>query len=298
MTIDLPNAACFMSTHARILDRRRFEMLVGEGDTTEDTAAVLAALDAYRNLDGGYGWGLEPDLRASESQPGAALHAFEAMADAAPVTTPNAAALCDWLHSVALPDGGLPFALRIRNPAGCAPFWVDADPKASSLQITAAVAAQAHRVARFDPAVASHPWLAVVTQYCLDAIRAVDEAPFAYVLSFAFQFLDAVADTTPEAPALLDHLGRFVPADGAIPVDGGAEGETLHLLDFAPHPDRPVRGLLTDDAVAVDLDRLASLQQPDGGWAVDFKSYSPTASLEWRGYMTVRAIATLRSNHR
>lgn len=79
-------------------------LLVGDDNTTEDTAAGLAALDAYRNLDGGYGWGLEPDLRSSESQPSAALHAFEAMADAAPATTPNAPALCDWLHSVALPD--------------------------------------------------------------------------------------------------------------------------------------------------------------------------------------------------
>jgi hypothetical protein len=287
-----------MATHARVLDQRRFHVLAGEGDITEHAAAVLAALDGYRNVDGGYGWGLEPDLRATESQPGAALHAFEAMADAAPTTTPNAAALCDWLQSVALPDGGLPFALSIRDPAGCAPFWAAADSRASSLQITAAVAAHAHRVARSDPAVANHPWLALVTQYCLDAIRAVDEAPFAYVLSFALQFLDAAADTVPDAGTLLEHLGRFVPASGAVPVDGGAPGETLHLLDFAPYPSRPVRALVTEDAVAADLDRLAGQQQPDGGWTVDYTSYSPAAALEWRGYATVRAVLTLQLNGR
>jgi hypothetical protein len=296
MTIDLQRAASFMATHARALDRRRFHLLVGDDDRTVDAAGVLAALDSYRNPDGGYGWGLEPDLRAVESQPAAALHAFEAMADAAPATTPGSAALCDWLHSVTLDDGGLPFALPIGNPAGCAPFWVDADANASSLQITAAVATHAHRVARFDPAVASHPWLASVTRYCLDAIRAVDAAPFAYVLSFALQFLDAAIDTVPEARAVLDHLGQFVPADGAIPVVGGTEGESLCLLDFAPCPDRPVRALLTEKAVAADLHRLASQQQPDGGWTVDFQSYSPAAALEWRGYMTVRAVATLQTN--
>ena len=54
-----------MAAHGRVLDRRRLELLEGG-----DPAAVLAALDGYRNPDGGYGWGLEPDLRAQESQPG------------------------------------------------------------------------------------------------------------------------------------------------------------------------------------------------------------------------------------
>ena len=75
--IDLGAAAAFMAGHARILDRRRFQLLLGESDSD----AVLAALDGYRNPDGGYGWGLEPDLRSPESQPGAALHAFEVFAD-------------------------------------------------------------------------------------------------------------------------------------------------------------------------------------------------------------------------
>src|SRR5215207_6208482 len=99
MRIDLEAASTFMTTHARLLDRRRFSLLVGQGEP----AAVLAAVDGYRNADGGYGSGLEPDLRSPESQPGGALHAFEAFAEAAPVTTPRAAELCDWLASVALP---------------------------------------------------------------------------------------------------------------------------------------------------------------------------------------------------
>ncbi|MBW3604374.1 MAG: hypothetical protein KY460_05555 [Actinobacteria bacterium] len=298
MTIDLERAASFMAAHARVLDRRRFDLLVGDGAPARLRTSVLDAVDAYRNPDGGYGWGLEPDLRAWGSQPAAALHAFEAMADAAPATSPHAVGLCDWLDAVTHADGGLAFALPIDDPAACAPFWVDADPDASSLQITAAVAARAHRVARHDAEVAHHPWLATVTRYCIDAIRALDAAPFAYVLSFAVQFADAAADSTDEARGVLDHLGPFVPHDGALVVAGGAEGETLHLLDFAPEPDRPVRALLSGDAVAADLDRLAGLQQPDGGWVVDFDSFSPAASLEWRGYATVRAVATLRANGR
>ena len=281
-----------MASHARPLDRRRLELLLDEGDA----GPVLAALDGYRNSDGGYGWGLEPDLRAAESQIGGAYHAFEALADVAPAASPRALELCDWLESVTLPDGGLPFALPIADPAGCAPFWANADPTASSLQLSAFVAANALRVAAHDPAVAGHPWTARVTDYCLAAIDALEDAPFAIELNASIQFLDAVHGTRPEAAALLQKLGGHIPADGRVPVTGGAEGETMRALDFAPSPDRPARALFTQEAIDAELRELAGEQRDDGGWTVDFQSYSPAAALEWRGYATVRAIATLRAN--
>lgn len=295
MSIDIEGASSFMAAHARPLDRRRFSLLLSDSD--DDRAAVLAAVDGYRNADGGYGWGLEPDLRAPESQPGCALHALEAIADTA-CATPHAAGLLDWLQTATLPDGGLPFALPIANPVACAPFWVNADHGESSLQITTAVAGQAHRVARADEAVRDHPWLATASRYCLDAIAKLDEAPFAYVLMFALQFLDAASGTSSEARELISHLSRFVPPDGAIPVTGGSAGETLHLLQFAALPGRPVREILDPNAVAADLDRLERGQRPDGGWDVDYATFSPAAALEWRGHVTVTAIATLRANNR
>jgi hypothetical protein len=47
MTIDLTAAREFMATHARVLDRRRFELL----DGSADASGVLAAPDGYRNAD-------------------------------------------------------------------------------------------------------------------------------------------------------------------------------------------------------------------------------------------------------
>jgi hypothetical protein len=292
MDIDLPAARSFMAAHARTLDRRRLDLLLRDGGAD----GVLAALDAYRNPDGGYSWGLEPDLRAPESQIGGAYHAFETLADVAPATSPRAVELCDWLDSVTLPDGGLPFALTIADPAGCAPFWANADPTASSLQLSAFVAANALRVSAHYPAVAGHPWLARVTDYCLGAIDALDGAPFAIELNASIQFLDAVHGARPEAAGLLEKLGAHIPADGRVPVTGGAEGETMRALDFAPFPDRPARALFGAEAIEAGLRELAGEQRDDGGWTVDFQSYSPAAELEWRGYATVRAIATLTAN--
>ncbi|ALG14904.1 hypothetical protein [Kibdelosporangium phytohabitans] len=280
-----------MATHGRVLDRRRFELLMGAADAD----AALAAVDAYRNPDGGYGWGLEPDLRAPESQPGGALHALEVFAEVG-TPTPRAVQVCDWLGTISTPDGGVPFALPVADPAGCAPFWLQADPDTAALQSTAFVTAVALRVARHDPAVAAHPWLRDAVAYCFRTIGAIRQRPFAIELCFAIQVLDAAHDTYPEAAALLDHIGQFVPADGLLPVDGGKEGETLRALDFSPLPDCPSRRLVTPEVVAAELTRLAGAQQPDGGWTVDFHSYSPAAELEWRGYRTVAALSTLRHN--
>ena len=287
MSERLAVARGFMAAHARLLDRRRFELLFDGGDAD----AVLAALNAYRNPDGGYGHGLEPDLRAAESQPAAALHAFEVFADLAPVTTAEAVGLCDWLGGVSLPDGGLPFAFPIADPTGCAPFWAQADPTAFSLQITAIVAAHANRVAAHDPGVARHPWLARATNRCLAAIDALEEAPAAYELAFAVRFLDAANEGD-----RLARLGGYVPRDGRLAVTGGLADEALRPVDLAPEPDRPARTLLDENAIAADLDLLADEQEEDGGWSVDFKSYSPAAALDWRGYATVRALSILRAN--
>jgi hypothetical protein len=282
-----------MATHARILDRRRFELHDGQGDA----AAALAALDGYRNRDGGYGWGLEPDLRSPESQPGAASHAFEVFEEIAPTTAPQAAALCDWLESITRPDGGLPFAQPLSMSAGSAPWWSTADLSVSSLQLTAVTTAAAHRVATHDPVVAAHPWLERATDFCLSAIEALDRPPFAYVLAFSVRLLDALHDTRPEeAGRLLDHLGTFVPEDGNLRVTGGTENEMLHPLDLAPYPDRPARQLFSEKALSADVDRLAGLQQADGGWIVDYLTISPAGSLDWRGHATVRAIDILGRN--
>ena len=58
--IDLERASEFMRTHARLLDRRRFELLFADGSAE----GAFRALLAYRNSDGGFGYGLEPDLRS------------------------------------------------------------------------------------------------------------------------------------------------------------------------------------------------------------------------------------------
>jgi hypothetical protein len=287
--MDLDAAVSFVATHGRVLERRRLHLLLGEGSPD----GVLAALDAYRNPDGGYGWALEPDQRSATSQPVAAMHALEVLAEVRDTWSHRPVEVCDWLAGHSLPDGGVPFGLPFSDTAGCALPWKDPDPTVSSLQMTAQLAAQAHRLARHRPDIAGHPWLAAATSYCLDVIDRIVEAPHTYELLFAMRFLDAVGDRASETRRLIDRLIRYVKSDGPTPVTG-TDDEFMYLLDFTPYADAPSRASFPKEAIAADLDRLAGRQQPDGGWTVDYPPYSPAAALEWRGYATVDAVAVLR----
>jgi len=287
--VDLDGALRFLTTHARLLERRRLHHLLGSC-TTED---VLVALDAFGNPDGGYGWALEPDLRSVTSQPVAAMHALEVLAEIRD-TSDRAPRLLDWLTGHTFPDGGVPFALAYPDTTGSAPHWAGADPATSSLMMTAQLAAQAHRLAPHHAGVAAHPWLAGATAYCLDVIERRTEPPHAIELMFLLRFLDAVAPHTPPARPLIGRLAAHVNHDGPTPVAGGAEGEVLHPLDFTPHPASYVRGAFGAEAIEADRARLAGQQRPDGGWEVTYPTYSPAAALEWRGYATVQAVSALR----
>jgi hypothetical protein len=290
MEFDLNAAVTFVSTHGRILERRRMGLLAGAGTAEE----VLTALDAYRNADGGYGWGLEPDLRSATSQPVAAMHALEVLAETRDAKSQRAPELLDWLAGHTFADGGVPFALPYQDTEGSAQHWVTADASASSLMMTAQLAAQAQRLAAYRADVAEHAWLAAATSYCLDEIEKTT-SPHAYELMFVLRFLDTVAERTPRAAPLLERFVGYVTKDGPHPVTGGAEGEVLHLLDFTPYCDAPSRKAFSAEAVAADLDRLAAQQRPDGGWEVTFDAHSPAGALDWRGYTTVQSATILRN---
>lgn len=292
--IDLTAAETFMATHTRLLDRRRFAWLLGH----EPEAGTLAALAAYRNPDGGFGWGLEPDLRSATSQPAGALHALELLEEIATGAGELAVGLCDWLDSVTLEDGGLPFALPGADAPGSAPWWAAASPTASSLHITAAVCAAAQRLATHDPALATHPWLARATEYCRAAIGSLAEPGGAYELRYALWLLDAIEPAAPEARAELERLAAFVPASGERRVEGGTANEKLRPLDFAPSPERPLRRYVAEQAIERDLDRIERTQRDDGGWDIDFATSSPASRLEWRGHVTVHALQLLAANGR
>jgi hypothetical protein len=118
-----------------------------------------------------------------------------------------------------------------------------------------------------------------------------------YWVKFALDFLDAVPDET-KADAAIETLRPRLSPDGSLPVEGGTANERLTPLALSPRPGRRSRLLFTRDQIDADLDVLEGGQHDDGGWTFDWLAWSPGQTVEWRGAVTLRALATLGAHGR
>jgi hypothetical protein len=280
--INLDAARTFVHTHARLVDRRRFQHAFDGAPP----ALVLAALGAYRNTDGGIG-ALEPDLRTPASQPIPVRYAMDIVATLPRSASGQALALgaLEWLTTVSNDDGGVPFVLPSvsEQPAAA---WMQPTPE-SSLLATVQLAAGALRLGL------DHPWVARAVAYCWARIGDVTPAD-AYTFKYVVDFLDVVPDRA-RAEQELDRLAALVPAHGRIVVEGGIEGEELDPLAVAPWPEHAGTRLLDPALLEHALDALEAGQLADGGWDISFEKWNPAVAWEWRGVVTVDALRTLRA---
>jgi hypothetical protein len=281
--VNVSSAERFMFATARLLDRHRLAVLLHGAPV----AAVLAALRAYRNPDGGFGHALEPDVRSPESEPTAALHAMEVLSEIGALQDPMVADSAAWVATIADPDGGVPFVLPTAAAHPHAPWMVPSD---GGSHLTFAIAAALSRAG------SGEPWLTRATAWCWAKLDRPDELS-AYTVKFALNFLDAVPDHA-RATAAVERLRSRIDADGSMPVEGGTEEERLSPLTLSQRPDGRSRALFSTDQIDADLDRLEHQQQDDGGWTFDWLAWSPAQAAEWRGAVTLRALTTLAAHAR
>ena len=250
---------------------------------------MVDAVRAYRNPDGGFGHGLEPDKRCPASLPIDVECAFEILLAAgrgSPARRrPGLRGACDWLGSVAAPDGAVPLAFPVIERYPRAEHWSDWT-YAPGLNPTAGLAGRLHRMG------VTHPWLDRATDWCWARLEAgFDED--AHALAEVAGVPRPCARPGPgrgrrRATSATGWPGRRgYRADPADPAYGVTP---LHL---APSPDSPWRRLFDDAAIEGHLDRLARDQQADGGWAITWEPPGSASTLEWRGIETLRALRTL-----
>ncbi|MFF8862862.1 hypothetical protein ACF08B_12550 [Streptomyces sp. NPDC015139] len=284
----------FVWLTARVLEQRLFayHFLHGAPD------AVEAALDAYRDEDGGYGHALEPDLRGPVSQPLHTAHALRVLDAIGRCAGQRVERVCRYLTSVSTSDGALPAVRPGQRGYPTAPFVPVVDDPPGELLATGPVVGLLHRNEVW------HAWLFRATDFCWRAVESLEKS-HPYEVEAAVAFLDSAPDR-PRAEAAADRLGRLVreqrlaaldPDDlGAYPVAPGyAPGEHHFPHDFAKSPASLARAWFTDGEMARSLDHLAAEQEEDGGWPVRWRQWAAAPTLEARPMVTIEALRTLRA---
>jgi hypothetical protein len=269
----------FILREGRLLEQRLFATIFEDAPAS----GVIAALAGYRNSDGGFGHGLEPDKLCPASLTLDVEIAFRTMDAAGALDRGMIGDACDWLATVSS-DGAVPLGDPVVESYPHAEHWGDWTYQ-PDLNPTAGLAGLLHKFG------VDHPWVAAATAYCWEQLETAlpDEA---HALGEALVFLEHVEDFDRAAPItarIRDHLPKVT----MLRLDAADPDYGVTPLDYAPDPTSPWRALFSDETIAGHLDRLQSDQQADGGWALTWNPPSQAATLAYRGMVTVSALQVL-----
>jgi hypothetical protein len=279
-------ARAFILRQGRLLERRLFATCF-EG---AQAAGVIDALRGYRNDDGGFGHGLEPDKRCPASLPIDVETALQALAAAGTVDQPLVVAACDYLAKVAADvnrGGAVPLAFPVIESYPRAEHWTNWT-YAPGLNPTAGLVGLLRQL-RLD-----HAWVDEAAGWCWQQLAAAELPADAHALREVLVFLEHAPERD-RADAAADKVRDQLAAASWFRLDPDDSGYGLSPLSIAPAADSRWRVLFSEDVLNAHLDRLQRDQQPDGGWPISWEPPSEAARLEWRGAVTLDALRTLVS---
>lgn len=275
-------ASDFIWRNARLLDRQRFSFHFLDGEKS----AVLAALRAYQNADGGFGNALEPDSRCPDSTPLAVMTAFYILDEIDGFDDPMVLRTCDYLESITSAAGGIPFTLPVIKNYPHTPWMGTDDPNPpASINPTADIAGLLlkHKI--------EHLWLEKAVPFCWQA-QDPNRDGFHDIMP-AVQFLINTPDQRRAAP-ILEAIKDIIQREKLVVFDRKTEGYVKFVLDWAPYPQHIFRNLFSEQQIADDLQALIAAQQEDGGWPINWPPVSTASEAEWRGIKTLENLLILK----
>lgn len=291
----------FLKTQARPLYRALFEYRF-EGGPAEIVTAELAR---FQNKNGGFGQALEPDLRTPTSS---ALATGIGLRILKEVGCDADHAMVRWsIHWLLNDFNPLTNVWRVAprdaNEYPHAGWWHD---DAGSLARTfddfvviprAELVGLLHHYASIVPA----GWLRDITERTVADIETIE--PFGSGggddLVYALHLAETDEVPQPVKDRLLARLRAVVPA---VVSRNPEEWESYCItpLKVAPLPDSTVADLIWDE-LQQHLDYLVDQQTPEGSWDPVWswgESYPDAweqAKLEWRGFLTLESLTSLRA---
>ena len=282
----------FILTNARMIERRLFQFHF-ENDSPE---GVFHAVYAYRNSDGGFGHGMEPDTASPESQPLFSIMALETLDEIDYLT--KEIILEDFMpyfENITTEKGGIPWMLRPKSDYPCAEHfrtvkeWAALSTTASLLGIL-----EKHKI--------EIPWIQKAEQFVWEEIERIKEKHvFCYLcVPRRLQFLK-YTKSIDKAEKALNDLKRWILSEGVLCKDKTDEGwglyEKPNSLSYAPSPDSILYPIFSKETISSDLNELINRQKFDGKWDTWY-GLSEGMKLEWAGIQTLSTLKILKNYDR
>lgn len=289
-------ARTYLLERARPLERELFRVHFEGGSP----GAVLKALEAYRNDDGGFGRALEPDYRAEHSSvlaTCAALGRIEEL-DLPPDHPFVRGALTFLLGAYEAETRRWAIVPSTGEQEPHAPWWNASDLEETfagfRINPLAEVLACFFRFGRTEERRLARG-LFPVLRSCLGGAKELGPSEFEALLHLWQAPLDEKGARTSLAGFLRGHLSGAVERDPSRWASYG-----LKPLWAVPDPQCP-GAIELADVLEQALDYEIQAQAEDGAWdpfwhwGQAFPDHWPVAREEWRGWLTLRNLKTLRA---
>jgi hypothetical protein len=284
----LSQAKDFLYKNARLLDRKRYEYHF-EGGSNVD---VINVLKAYQNQDGGFGNALEPDIRCPLSQPVPTEVALTVMEEVDFFDPFIIKGIAKYLQNITLTDGGIPFVFKSASRYPHAPWWKTEEDDQPSINPTGKILGFLFKQKAYTDFY-QEEWFLKSEQFIWGYLESGNPTGYHDGIQL-ITFLENVPETNKASkcwPAVDDWLNR----PETIERKPLAEGYVHKVLDWCPVSSSYPRKFVSNEEIDNHLQVLIEQQQEDGGWPINWPALSAGTELEWRGWITVERLRTLKS---
>ena len=278
----------FILTNSRMIERRLFQFYFESGDAK----GVYHAVYAYRNADGGFGHGMEPDTASPESQPLFSVMALETLDEVGLLS--KDIILKDFMpyfESVTTEKGGIPWMLRPTSEYPCSDHF-------RTVREWAALSTTAPLLGILEKYGIDIPWMKKAEPFVWNEFERIKEKHvFCYLCVPRWLTFLKHTQNQSQAREVIKNLKHWILAEGVVCNDPSDEGWGLygkpHRLNYCPSPDSMLKALFDKDEIEKDLAELIKKQQTDGSWATWY-GISEGTKLEWAGMQTLWSLKVLK----
>lgn len=278
----------FILTNARMIERRLFHYYF----ENQDANGVYHAIYAYRNSDGGFGHGMEPDTASPESQPLFTIMAMETLDEVGLLNKEQIESdFLPYFESIITQKGGIPWMFKPTSDYPCEPHF-------KSVKEWAALSTTAPLLGMLEKYNIQRPWMEKAESFVWSEFeRILDKHAFCYLCVPRWLFFLKHIKNKVKAEEMISKLKDSIIKNNVLCADTSDEGwglyEKPHSLNYAPRPNSLLSDLFTENQINSDLTTLIQKQKEDGRWETWY-GISEGTKLEWAGIQTVWALKVLK----